>query len=251
MQRDSTIFYRSFYEAIRELPKTAQADVYNAIFEFSLNFNEIELNGIAKTIFTLIKPQLVANQAKYKNGCITKDKQNRSKTEAKNKQTESKTEGNENEECLMRNENENENENDSFIKNVDFLYSIYPNACFVKNTSTNKSLKNKDKIKLLLKKYEFNKLKSIFETYISDCKKNKTYMKNFATFLNNIPDYNSMTFEQPKKLVKKLYVKYNFFYQVEKNKCFVTMEKWNEFYKNEDGINQIEYFSFEWREEVE
>jgi len=135
--------------------------------------------------------------------------------------------------------------------NVDYLYSIYPNNCFVKNTSNGKSLKNKDKIKTLLKNYGYEKLKSIFETYINDCKKNKTYMKNFATFLNNIPDYDSMTFEQPKILVKKLYVKYNHFYNIPKNKCFGTMEKWNEFYKNEDGINQIENFSFEWKEEAE
>lgn len=59
--RDSMIIYRSFYEAIKELPKDAQADVWNAVFEYSLNFNTINLEGIAKTIFILIKPQLDAN----------------------------------------------------------------------------------------------------------------------------------------------------------------------------------------------
>lgn len=56
--RDSIIFYRSFHEAIKELDLKSQAIIYNAIFEYSLNFNEIELSGIPKTIFTLIKPQL-------------------------------------------------------------------------------------------------------------------------------------------------------------------------------------------------
>ena len=66
--RDSVIFYRSFYEAIDELPLDLQAKVYKAIFEYSLNYNEIVLEGIAKTIFTLIKPQIEANNKRFENG---------------------------------------------------------------------------------------------------------------------------------------------------------------------------------------
>jgi hypothetical protein len=61
--RDSTIFYRSFFEAIKELPTENQAELYNAIFEYALNFELIELIGISKTVFTLIKPQI---DAKFK-----------------------------------------------------------------------------------------------------------------------------------------------------------------------------------------
>ena len=71
--RDSAIFYRSFYEAIKELDPVLQAQVYSAVFEYALNFNEVELTGIAKTVFTLIKPQLDANNKRYNNG--TKPKQ--------------------------------------------------------------------------------------------------------------------------------------------------------------------------------
>ena len=108
--RDSTIVYRSFYEAISELPKEVQADVYHALFEYALNFNEVELSGLAKTIFTLIKPQLDANMKRYMNGTIPK-KQTGSKVKAKDKQTATKTDANEN-------ENENVNENDNGIINV-------------------------------------------------------------------------------------------------------------------------------------
>ena len=107
--RDSTIIYRSFFEAIKELPKENQAEVWNAIFEYSLNFNEIELNGISKTIFTLIKPQLSANITKYKNG----KKEKKSKTEAKRKLNGSKTEGNVNDNV---NDNVNANVNVNAIK---------------------------------------------------------------------------------------------------------------------------------------
>lgn len=84
--RDSLIFYRSFYEAIKELPKETQAEVYTAIFEYSLNFKEVELNGLAKTIFTLIRPQLEANNKRFVNGSKAKTKQDK----AKSKQNRSK-----------------------------------------------------------------------------------------------------------------------------------------------------------------
>lgn len=103
MARDSFIFYRSFYEAISELPKENQADSYNAIMRYALDQEEIELTGISKAIFSLVKPQLDANYKKYENG-----KQKKSKTEAKQKQTKSKKVTNVNE-----NVNVNENANDN------------------------------------------------------------------------------------------------------------------------------------------
>lgn len=66
--RESSIFYRSFYEAVKDLPPENQVEVYTAIFEYALNFKELELTGISKTIFTLIKPQIQANNKKYKTG---------------------------------------------------------------------------------------------------------------------------------------------------------------------------------------
>lgn len=105
MKRDSMIIYRSFYEAIKELPKENQAEVWNAVYELGLNGETIQLKGISKTIFTLIAPQIEANYKKFVNGSKPKTKQNESKTEAKEKQTRSKTEGN---------VNVNDNVNDKF-----------------------------------------------------------------------------------------------------------------------------------------
>lgn len=107
MARDSFIFYRSFYEAISELPKESQADTYNAIMQYALNQEEVELTGIPKAIFSLVKPQLDANYKKYENG-----KQKKSKAEAKQKQTKSKTETNVNDN-VNDNDNVNVNDNDN------------------------------------------------------------------------------------------------------------------------------------------
>ena len=112
--RESTVFYRSFYEAIKELDADTQAQVYSAIFEYALNFNEVEVKGVAKTVFTLIKPQLDANLKRYENGTKAKVKQVVSKQEAKPKQDRSKVEANVNvNDNVNVNENVNHNQNDN------------------------------------------------------------------------------------------------------------------------------------------
>lgn len=66
--RDSFVFYRSFYEAIRELPRDVQGEIYTAIMEYSLYGRETEqLKPIARSVFVLIKPTLDANNARYLN----------------------------------------------------------------------------------------------------------------------------------------------------------------------------------------
>lgn len=170
--RDSFIFYRSFYEAFKELPIDVQGEVFTAICEYSLNGITTEnLNPIARGMFTLIKPQLDANIQRYKNGA----KGGRPKYE-KN-QTVTKTEP-----------NENKNVNVNLNENIELIYTSYPTRCVVGGRSTGKSAKTKDKIKTLLKTITPEKLIDTIKWYVEDCKKTNTYMMNFSTFLNNIPD---------------------------------------------------------------
>jgi len=99
--RDSAIFYRSFYEAIDNLPSKSQKEqVYSAIFDFIFKNIEPQLKGNSLSVWILIKPQLIANQIRYENG-------SRSKTQAKPKQNVSESQANKN----VFNVNENENEN--------------------------------------------------------------------------------------------------------------------------------------------
>lgn len=100
-ERDSYIFYRSFFEAIDELPEPNQLPMYRAIAQFSLNFKEIDLQGIESIMFKLIKPQLEANNKRFLNGTQAKRKQNGSKTEAnKNVNVNSNVNSNENKEVF-------------------------------------------------------------------------------------------------------------------------------------------------------
>jgi hypothetical protein len=71
---------------------------------------------------------------------------------------------------------------------IDKIYSAYPTQCPIRKTSTGKSTKDKEKIKSLLNSIQEDKLLAIINSYVQDCKKNNIYIKNFKTFLNNIPD---------------------------------------------------------------
>ena len=69
MERESFIFYRSFYEAIKCLPPDVQAEIYPAICEYALfGRTPKTLSEVAKGMFTLIKPNIDVNTARFENG---------------------------------------------------------------------------------------------------------------------------------------------------------------------------------------
>lgn len=128
---NSIVFYGSFYEAISALPMENQGRIYNAIMKFAFEGTEEDLDGIELAVFLLVKPQLIANRAKYENGCKggRPRKQEGTESEPKTNQTESKTAKNYNqikteekpnhnlnETKPKPNENKNENENKNYIK---------------------------------------------------------------------------------------------------------------------------------------
>ena len=111
--RDSFIFYESFYSGIRELNPEDQLEIYTAIFEYQFEEKEPQLTGIKKAIWSLIKPQLDANNDRYENGL----KGGRPKKDTEKEETK-KTNGYENKkpndndnDNVNDNENDNENEN--------------------------------------------------------------------------------------------------------------------------------------------
>jgi hypothetical protein len=68
MERESIVFYRSFYEAIAQLQDTkTKVEVYDAVFEYGLNGVETEITGIAGALFTAFKPQIDKNNKRYEN----------------------------------------------------------------------------------------------------------------------------------------------------------------------------------------
>ena len=67
-EKESFVFYKSFFDALQDLKDKDRLKVYDAICELALNENEVKLTGVPKTMFTLIKPQILANTKRYENG---------------------------------------------------------------------------------------------------------------------------------------------------------------------------------------
>lgn len=67
--RDAYVMYRSFWEAIKDLPDKEIAEIMKAISEYALNDVEPNVDGVIATIFKLVRPQIDANNRKYENGC--------------------------------------------------------------------------------------------------------------------------------------------------------------------------------------
>ncbi len=111
MKRESFIFYRSFMEALSELNDKQYARVFRAITTFALDGVEIDLAGIEKVIFSLVKPQLVANQKKYENGCKGGRKSTEEKAKENQEETEKQPKQNQKESKPKPNDNDNVNVN--------------------------------------------------------------------------------------------------------------------------------------------
>lgn len=102
MERDSFVFYRSWYDAIGNLPRDIQGEVLTTIIEYGLSGVTTEnLKPITRAIMELIKPQINANNARFENGKMggapkkkPKENQNETKTQPKENQNETKAKPN-------------------------------------------------------------------------------------------------------------------------------------------------------------
>ena len=68
MERESILFYRSFYEVSKSLPEDEGNKFLRALLDYAFYGTEPELEGVSASFFMLIKPQIDANNRKYENG---------------------------------------------------------------------------------------------------------------------------------------------------------------------------------------
>lgn len=98
MARDGMIFYKSFQEALKNLPADIRLECYDAIFSYGLDGEEPELTGVSAAIFALVKPQIDANNKRRDNGSkggrpavAEEPKENQAETEEEPKHNQSET----------------------------------------------------------------------------------------------------------------------------------------------------------------
>ena len=128
MERKQFTWYRSYYDALKELPAEEFRDIVLAVCAYALDGEEPELSGVARAIFTLIRPTLEVGRSKAENRSRTeqtsisaeqgsnKPEQTQNKpeqTKNKRKQTDNKPEQTRKEKEKEK-EREKESENDSY-----------------------------------------------------------------------------------------------------------------------------------------
>lgn len=126
MERKQFTWYRSYYDALKELPAEEFRDIVLAVCAYALDGEEPELSGVARAIFTLIRPTLEVGRSKAENRSraeqtsisaeqtVNRPEQTKNKTEQtqnKRKQTDNKPEQTSKE---KEKEREKESENDSY-----------------------------------------------------------------------------------------------------------------------------------------
>ena len=131
MERKQFTWYRSYYDALKELPAEEFRDIVLAVCAYALDGEEPELSGVARAIFTLIRPTLEVGRSKAENrsraeqtsisaeqtGNSPEQTKNKpEQTQNKRKQTGNKPEQTRNkpEQTRMEKEKEKESENDSY-----------------------------------------------------------------------------------------------------------------------------------------
>ena len=128
MERKQFTWYRSYYDALKELPAEEFRDIVLAVCAYALDGEETELSGVARAIFTLIRPTLEVGRSKAENRSraeqtslsaeqgSNKPEQTKNKpkqTQNKRKQTDNKPEQTRKEKEKEK-EREKESENDSY-----------------------------------------------------------------------------------------------------------------------------------------
>lgn len=81
---------------------------------------------------------------------------------------------------------------------IDEIYAAYPATCPVQKRSLGKSHRDKLKIAKLLTEKSRDELLEVISLYLADCVKTNSYVKNFSTFLNNLPDLDALRSDKQK-----------------------------------------------------
>ena len=112
MQRGQFTFYRSYFEAIKALPKKEQYSVLMAVCAYALDNEEPKIDGTAGAIFALIKPTLDTGRRKAEGGLRSTKKKDRREEDARCAEDEDKISAR----CAEDNGNEKEKEKEIEIE---------------------------------------------------------------------------------------------------------------------------------------
>ncbi len=115
--RDSFVFYRSFYEALEDLPSKEFKAAALAIMQYALNDVEPTTKGVEKTVFRIAKDLIDRNNQRYENGKKGGRPRNQTETEPETLITEEKPKENQTVTDKEPNRNPNVDVDDMLLSN--------------------------------------------------------------------------------------------------------------------------------------
>lgn len=131
--RDSMVLYRSFAEAMDELPAEQYKEAMQAITRYAMDGVEPDCTGVVKAIFLMAKPQIDVNNKRYENGKRggrkqTKAEPTENQTVTKTEPKETKPEPNVNVNANVSKEKEIKKKKAKPVSDTEFeeLWSMYP-----------------------------------------------------------------------------------------------------------------------------
>ena len=187
--KKSFVLYADLIHTVDKMPSEKAGDLFKHILKYVNDMNPETEDLIIQLTFEPIKQQLKRDLKRWES------KQEQRKQAGLRSAEVRRTKMNEDERPLTTvNEDEQTptvNGNVTVNEIKENIYSLYPSNCIVSKRPTGKSKKKDiEKIGRLLKEHTESELTSIINRYLTECKNSQTYLKNFGTFLNNLPDYN-------------------------------------------------------------
>ncbi|MBS9774738.1 MAG: hypothetical protein KGV59_06240 [Tenacibaculum sp.] len=143
MKRDSFVFYKSWLNVIKDLPKDVQLEIYHAIMEYAINGNLVELKPMAKVAFAFIKQDIDRDTEKY----ISIVERNRENGKKGGRPKTQKTQ------VVIEKPKKADNDNNNSNNNGDFSNAVLTNPQYLEVTAMQLKT-NTDTIKHYLSKFD-------------------------------------------------------------------------------------------------
>ena len=209
------ILYKSLYEPIKALDKEQKGELMEAIFEYQLTGEIIELNPIVNMAFMFFKNQFDIDNVKYLEKCKKAKESVEKRWNKKDtnvyERIETNTDNTDKREKIEDNSKKKEEEREKIKEQAKKIYDLYPSQTLRngKKCQTKSKEKNLKKLENYLNgKYTFEHLKKCIEVELSGKdQKNGVYeyLRGFDVFLNNLPDYEE---EEKKNDLDESYIYY-------------------------------------------
>lgn len=170
--RDAFLFYRSFHESAKVLNDEDRLALYDTIIEFALNQTETETKPMVNAFFSLIKPQIQANNRRYENGKKGgRPTQTETKEEPKNNLDETKEEPKEKEKEKEKEKRREDNTQSNKTFNSDLFEELWKSYTlgFLKKQGRNGGSKSKalKSFLTLIEKYRYSDIERLVDNEMS------------------------------------------------------------------------------------